>query len=68
MLEHHAAVVVQDGEEFTQFVRCCLEQPEYTAELGRHAQAMVLSQIGATERTLELLSGVLHKVPSPFGG
>ena len=55
MLEHQAAVVVQDGQQFAQFVRRCLEQPEFAAELGGRAQAMVRSQIGATERTLELL-------------
>ena len=55
MLDRDAAVVVQDGKQFTQFVRRCLEEPEYTAKLGQSAQAMVLDQLGATERTLQLL-------------
>ena len=58
MLAHDAAVVVRSGEEFTRFVRRCLEQPEQAATLGRHAQALVLSQLGATGRTLGLLDGL----------
>ena len=60
ILAHDAAVVVSDCEEFTAFVRRCLEQPEYAAELGRRGQAFVQSQLGATERTLELLQKHLH--------
>jgi 3-deoxy-D-manno-octulosonic-acid transferase len=56
MLQHDAAVVVGDARQFTAFVRRCLEQPDYAAALGRRAQAFVLSQIGATERTLGLLA------------
>ena len=59
MLAHDAAVVVRDGEELTAFVRRCLEQPDYAAEIGRRAQAFVQSQIGATERTLRLLRTLL---------
>ncbi|MBU4272476.1 MAG: 3-deoxy-D-manno-octulosonic acid transferase [Planctomycetes bacterium] len=58
MLEHDAAVVVRDGAEFTRFVRCCLEQPDYAAELGRRGQSLVISQLGATERTLGLLTAL----------
>lgn len=56
MLEQDAAVVVRDGAEFTRFVRCCLEQPDYAAELGRRGQSLVISQLGATERTFELIN------------
>jgi 3-deoxy-D-manno-octulosonic-acid transferase len=56
MLDRDAAVVVRDGEQFAQFVRRCLEQPEFTAALGQRAQSFVRSQIGATSRTLTLLS------------
>ncbi|MCD4727591.1 MAG: 3-deoxy-D-manno-octulosonic acid transferase, partial [Pirellulales bacterium] len=62
MLEHNAAVVVRDGAEFTRFVRCCLEQPDYAAELGRRGQSLVISQLGATKRTLELLQVEMKKV------
>jgi 3-deoxy-D-manno-octulosonic-acid transferase len=56
MLDHNATVVVQNAEEFSAFVRRCLEPPDYAAALGNHAQSFVRSQLGATERTLELLA------------
>jgi len=55
MLGHDAAVVVQNPEQFHQFVRRCLEQPQWAAAMGQRAQAFVKSQLGATERTVELL-------------
>ena len=58
MLAHDATVVVHNGEEFTRFVRRCLEEPEYAATLGRHAQSFVQSQLGATQRTLALIANV----------
>jgi 3-deoxy-D-manno-octulosonic-acid transferase len=58
ILQHDAAVVVNDGREFTQFVRRCLEEPEFAAALGRRAQSFVQSQIGATQRTLALVGAL----------
>jgi 3-deoxy-D-manno-octulosonic-acid transferase len=55
MLAHDAAVVVAGGEQFAQFVCRCLEEPQYATGLGQRARAFVLGQLGATERTLELL-------------
>ena len=55
MLARDAAVVVHNGRQLTQFVRRCLEQPDYAAALGHRARTLVLSQLGATERTLRLL-------------
>ena len=55
MLDRDAAVVVEDSEQFTRFVRRCLEEPEYAAMLGSRAQALVLEQLGATEKTFRLL-------------
>ena len=55
MLAQDAAVVVNDGRQFTQFVRRCLEQPDYAASLGSRARTLVLSQLGATEKTQRLL-------------
>jgi 3-deoxy-D-manno-octulosonic-acid transferase len=56
MLDRDAAVVVQNAEEFSAFVRRCLEQPDYATALGERAQSFVRSQLGATARTLELLA------------
>jgi 3-deoxy-D-manno-octulosonic-acid transferase len=59
MLAHDAAVVVNDGQHFTQFVRRCLEEPEYAAAHGQRAQALVRSQLGATETTQRLLDRLI---------
>ena len=64
MLSDDAAVVVNNGRQLTDFVRRCLEEPMYGAELGRRAQALVQRQLGATERTVELLSGLLVRSPA----
>ncbi len=61
MLDHDAAVVVHDGDQFARFVRRCLEEPDYAAALGARAQSFVRSQLGATSRTLELLSGLTQR-------
>ncbi len=58
MLDHNAATVVQDDAQFTEFVRRCLEEPDYATSLGQRAQAFVRAQLGTTERTLRLLEGV----------
>ena len=55
MLDNRAAVVVQDGSELTDFVRRCLEDNSYREALGERARELVARQLGATERTLELL-------------
>jgi 3-deoxy-D-manno-octulosonic-acid transferase len=59
MLEHQAAVVVKDESELESFLRRCLTDREYAAELGRRAQSLVKAQLGATDRTLFLLSGLV---------
>ncbi len=56
MLERDAAVVVRDGGELADFVRRCLEDPGFAAGLGERARDLVASQLGATRRTLELLT------------
>jgi 3-deoxy-D-manno-octulosonic-acid transferase len=55
MLDHQAAIVVQNPIELEAFLRRCLTNPAYAAELGQRGQSLVQSQIGATERTLRLL-------------
>jgi 3-deoxy-D-manno-octulosonic-acid transferase len=59
MLQHDATVVVDDAQQFTRFVRRCLEEPDYAAALGQRARQFVESQLGATERTLRLMEGIL---------
>ncbi|HBT77264.1 MAG TPA: hypothetical protein DEB39_10165 [Planctomycetaceae bacterium] len=60
LLRDDAAVVVHDQREMEQFVHRCLEEPEYARSLGRNAKTLVERQLGATQRTLELLERVLE--------
>ena len=55
LLACNAAVVVANRDELTAFVRRCLEEPDWAEQLGRRAQEHVCRQLGATERTVELL-------------
>ncbi|MGD0383841.1 MAG: 3-deoxy-D-manno-octulosonic acid transferase [Thermoguttaceae bacterium] len=55
MLAQNAAERLADAADLERFVRRCLNEPQYAAELGRRAKSLVQSQLGATERTLLLL-------------
>ncbi len=58
ILARDAAVVVQDGAALERFVRRCLEDPAYAADLGGRARDLVGEQLGATRQTVELLAGL----------
>jgi 3-deoxy-D-manno-octulosonic-acid transferase len=58
MLARQAAVVVADGEQLAAFVRRCLAEPDFAAELGRRARQLVLEQVGAADRTCQLLESL----------
>jgi 3-deoxy-D-manno-octulosonic-acid transferase len=55
LLESGAAVVVQNGDELTAFVRRCLDDPSWAASLGAAASRLVCQQLGATMRTVDLV-------------
>ena len=55
LLDQRAAVVVENGSELTDFVRRCLEDTSLRDALGDRARQLVARQLGATDRTLELL-------------
>jgi 3-deoxy-D-manno-octulosonic-acid transferase len=57
--EHHAAVQVRTAEELEKHTLRLLGDPLARARLGQAAQQFVLSQQGATERTLDLLDRLL---------
>lgn len=61
LLRDDAAAVVQDQREMEQFVRRCLEDPAYTEQLGVRAGQLVARQLGATERTLEMLESLFRQ-------
>jgi hypothetical protein len=54
--------VVRDADELEAFVRRSLEDPAYATALGVRAQSLVQSQLGATQRTIELLDALLPAV------
>jgi 3-deoxy-D-manno-octulosonic-acid transferase len=63
LLVADAAVVVRASNELDAFVRRCLEDPSFAAALGANAQALVLSQLGATAHIVALLESLLAGVP-----
>ena len=73
MLARDAAAVVHDGHELTNFVRRCLEEPDYRHHLGSNACQLVQEQLGATKRTFLLLESLVDgptsasSVPAPMG-
>jgi 3-deoxy-D-manno-octulosonic-acid transferase len=56
---HDAAVVVRGQADLETFVRRCLNDPVFAANLGRRAQQLVLQQQGAADRTIALIQDVL---------
>jgi 3-deoxy-D-manno-octulosonic-acid transferase len=61
LLRDHAAQVVHDQHEMEQFIRCCLETPEFAEQLGERAKTLVDSQLGATKRTLAMLEELIDR-------
>ena len=59
LLANQAAVVVRNQDELETFVRRCLADGDYAAELGRRARQLVIEQQGAADRTLALLESLL---------
>jgi len=55
LLDADAAKVVTDGDALTAFVRQCLRDGAFAAELGERAKRVVDTQQGATARTVDLL-------------
>jgi 3-deoxy-D-manno-octulosonic-acid transferase len=59
MLNRQSAVVVADGKELTAFVRRCLAEPPWAGELGQRARQLVLEQLGASDKTCQLLQSLM---------
>jgi 3-deoxy-D-manno-octulosonic-acid transferase len=55
LLDRDAAVVVADGDELMAFIRDCLLNPVVAHSRGQRAASLVREQLGATERTFQLL-------------
>ena len=67
LLDRQAAVVVQDAKELTAFVRRCIDEPTFAEELGRRAQQLVTEQLGAAQRTSQLIDLLLQNDPDQPG-
>lgn len=59
LLGQEAAVVVHNPAELTEELRQLLADPERGRGRGKQAQALVVNQRGATERTLDLINSTL---------
>ncbi len=69
MIAQHAAVVVGDGRQLARFVSRCLGDEAYRHRLGHHARQLVLRQLGATDRTFDLLADLVERhEPAKKGG
>ena len=66
LLAADAAVVVDDGQSLEAFVCRCLGDPQFAATLGERAQALVRTQLGATDRTTALLETLLQESRADF--
>jgi 3-deoxy-D-manno-octulosonic-acid transferase len=58
LLAAGAAVQVNACGELEAFVERCLKEPSYPTQLGERARRLVLSQLGATDRTVALLQSL----------
>ncbi len=59
LLNADGARVVHDAGELTAFARRCLEDLTFREGLGTNARRHVLSQLGSTQRTVDLLEPLL---------
>lgn len=64
LLSREAAVVVKSGEELQAFVKRCLSDRKWAGQLGVRAQSLVLAQLGASDRTVALLDGLVRSADS----
>jgi 3-deoxy-D-manno-octulosonic-acid transferase len=55
------AAMVRDAAEFEAFVRRSLDDPAWASAMGARARQLVMSQQGATRRTVELLAGLVTR-------
>ena len=65
LLDARAAVRVADGGELTAFVRRCLQERSSMQALGESARGFVASQLGAADRTVDLLALLAPRRRSP---
>ena len=62
MLDFGAAREVSNGEQLTEFVRRCLQEPQFAKELGNRARQLVTQHLGAADTTCRLLDRLLGEI------
>ncbi|MDX1966751.1 MAG: hypothetical protein SFV23_06225, partial [Planctomycetaceae bacterium] len=62
LLSRDAAKVISDGEQMTAIVRQLLIDSSARAKLGTTAREFILTQQGATARTIDLLGRIMPQV------
>jgi 3-deoxy-D-manno-octulosonic-acid transferase len=60
LLANHAAEVIHNRDELSQFVRRMADSPEKRRELGQQAARIVERQRGAAEKTVQALGSLLY--------
>jgi 3-deoxy-D-manno-octulosonic-acid transferase len=63
LLAVDGAVTVHDEAELRSFIRRVLGEPMWAAALGKRARQLVMSQQGATLRTVEMLLPLVEEAP-----
>ncbi|MEX2141005.1 MAG: 3-deoxy-D-manno-octulosonic acid transferase [Pirellulales bacterium] len=61
LLAHDATLEIQNGDELTDFVRRCLDEPFFVQRLGERAQTLIRNHRGATMQTLELITRLVAR-------
>ena len=59
-VEQRGAIQVKDGEELESALAMLLSDPDYAADLGQNALNVVRENLGAIERTVEMIVEKLH--------
>ncbi len=68
LLEHEAAEVIRDEATLRAFVERALTRPDWAFEMGVRAKNVVLSHLGASQKTVDVLSELLEASNSASNG
>lgn len=60
LLEHNAAEVIHDEATLLGFVERTLSEPNWSVEIGVRAKNVVMNHLGASQRTVDVLSKVME--------
>lgn len=61
LIDHDAATVIYDQTTLQAFIKRAFTQPDWAVEIGCRAKNVVMNHLGASQRTVEVLSESLQK-------